>query len=224
MIRLANVSVTYPLGDSECRALQNVDLTIPDGQFVSIIGRSGSGKSTFLRIASGLETPTAGQVFYDDICISNLSSVELSQHRSRKVGFVFQHFMLEPEYDVFFNLELPLMITGVDHKLRKERICQYAEQLGIANKLGAKVKQLSGGERQRVCIARALMNDPPIIFADEPCGDLDGENANVVMQKLGALAAEGRTIVLVTHDMDAAKCADRMIHLRDGMVISDEST
>ena len=116
------------------------------------------------------------------------------------------------------------MIAEVDQQLRKERILHFAEQLGIAKKLEAKVKQLSGGERQRVCIARALINDAPIIFADEPCGNLDRENADIVMKTLSTLAVEGRTIVLVTHDMEAAKCADRIIHLRDGMVISDENT
>lgn len=224
MIRLENVSVIYPIGDSECRALQNLSISIPDGQFISIIGRSGSGKSTLLRIASGLETPTEGKVFYDNVCISDFTSAELSAHRSMKVGFIFQNFMLEPEYDVFFNLELPLMIARVDSKLREERIFTSAKLLGIESKLKVKVKLLSGGERQRVCIARALMNNPPIIFADEPCGSLDGENANTVMQKLRELATGGKTVILVTHDMEAAKCADRILHLRDGMVISDEST
>lgn len=222
MIRLEHISMDYPIGDSVCHALQDVSLTIPEGQFISIVGRSGSGKSTLLQIASGLAVPTAGKVYYQDTCISEFTKQRLAEHRSRTTGFIFQSFYLEPEYDVYTNVEIPLMIAGVPKAERAEQIKAQLERFGVAEKATVKAKKLSGGERQRVCIARALMNHPNVIFADEPCGNLDGENAENVMRILKQLADEGKTVVLVTHDMEAAAQTQRIVRLQNGRLISDE--
>ena len=222
MIRLENISMEYPIGDSVCHALQDISLSIPDGQFVSIVGRSGSGKSTLLQIASGLAVPTHGKVYYQDTCISEFSKSRLAEHRNQTTGYIFQSFCLEPEYDVYTNVEIPLMIAGVPQTERAEKIFAQLERFGIREKAKVKAKKLSGGERQRVCIARALINHPSIIFADEPCGNLDGENADHVMNILQELSQEGKTVVLVTHDMEAAARTQRIIRLQDGRMISDE--
>jgi len=222
MIRLEHISMDYPIGDSVCHALQDLSLSIPDGQFVSVVGRSGSGKSTLLQIASGLAVPTQGKVYYQDTCISDYTKDQLAEHRNRTTGFIFQSFYLEPEYDVFTNVEIPLMIAGISKEERKGRVTAQLERFGVGEKASVKAKKLSGGERQRVCIARALINEPGIVFADEPCGNLDGENAENVMNILKQLSDEGKTVVLVTHDMEAAARAQRIIRLQDGRMISDE--
>lgn len=222
MIRLEHISMDYPIGDSVCHALQDLSLSIPDGQFVSVVGRSGSGKSTLLQIASGLTVPTQGKVYYQDTCISDYTKDQLAGHRNRTTGFIFQSFYLEPEYDVFTNVEIPLMIAGISKEERKGRVTAQLERFGVGEKASVKAKKLSGGERQRVCIARALINEPRVVFADEPCGNLDGENAENVMNILKQLSDEGKTVVLVTHDMEAAARAQRIIRLQDGRMISDE--
>lgn len=196
MITLEHIDMDYPIGDSVCSALKDVCLTVPDGQFISIIGRSGSGKSTLLQIASGLAVPTRGKVLYGDTCISDFSREQLAEHRNRSVGFIFQTFFLEPEYDVYTNVAIPLMIAGVPKSERDAMISAQLERFEILEKAHVKTKKLSGGERQRVCIARALINQPQIIFADEPCGNLDGENAANVMKILKSLADEGKTVTL----------------------------
>ena len=223
MIKLEHINMDYPIGDSVCSALTDVSLTVPDGQFVSIIGRSGSGKSTLLQIASGLTVPTGGRVLYDDICISDFSKEQLAAHRNSRVGFIFQTFFLEPEYDVYTNVAVPLMIAGVPKSERDALISAQLERFEILDKSHVRTKKLSGGERQRVCIARALINRPQIIFADEPCGNLDGENAANVMRILKSLADEGKTVMLVTHDLEAAASAQRIVKLQDGRVVSDET-
>ena len=222
MIRIEHISMDYPIGDSVCHALQDVSVAIPDGQFISIVGRSGSGKTTLLQIASGLAVPTEGKVYYQDTCISDFSKSLLAEHRSKTIGFIFQSFYLEPEYDVNTNIEIPLMIAGVPKAERATKINAQLERFGIKAKANVKTKKLSGGERQRVCIARALINEPSVIFAVEPCGNLDGENAENVMNILGQLAEEGKTVVLVTHDMEAASRTQRIVRLQNGRLISDE--
>lgn len=223
MIDFSDVRKTYSYGSQECEALRGVSIHIANGEFVSIVGRSGSGKSTFLHIAAGLDSATHGVVRIDGVDISLLSADQLSEHRNKKNGFVFQAFYLEPAYTVFDNIAMPLLIAGVARRDRKQIVNSIADKVGISHKLSSLSSKLSGGEKQRVAIARALVNNPPILFADEPCGNLDTANSEAIMNLLKCLAEEGKTVVLVTHNLEDAKTADRIITLRDGLVVSDEA-
>jgi len=223
MIEFSDVRKTYSSGTEECEALKGVSIHIAKGEFVSIVGRSGSGKSTLLHIAAGLDSATQGVVRIDGADLSGLSADQLSEHRNKKNGFVFQSYYLEPAYTVFDNIAMPLLIAGVPKRYRKQIVESVAEKAGISHKLMSLSSKLSGGEKQRVAIARALVNDPPILFADEPCGNLDTANSEVIMNLLKFLAKEGKTVVLVTHNLEDAKTADRIITLRDGLVVSDEA-
>lgn len=223
MIEFSNVRKTYSYGSQGCEALKGVSIHIAKGEFVSIVGRSGSGKSTLLHIAAGLDSATQGVVRIDGVNLSELSADQLSGHRNKKNGFVFQSYYLEPAYTVFDNIAMPLLIAGVPKRDRKQIVESVAEKAGISHKLLSLSSKLSGGEKQRAAIARALVNDPPILFADEPCGNLDTANSEAIMNLLKSLAREGKTVVLVTHNPEDAKTADRIIALRDGLVVSDEA-
>lgn len=223
MIQLTDVIKTYSYGAIKCEALKGVSIHIAKGEFVSIVGRSGSGKSTLMHIAAGLDSVTRGVVSVDGVDISRLSADKLSEHRNRKTGFVFQSYYLEPAYTVFDNIAMPLLIAGVPKRERKQIVESVADKAGISHKLLNLSSKLSGGEKQRVAIARALVNNPPVIFADEPCGNLDTTNSAAVMSLLRSLSCEGKTVVLVTHNLEDARTTDRIITLRDGMVASDET-
>lgn len=223
MIEFSNVRKIYSYGSQKCEALKGVSIHIAKGEFVSIVGRSGSGKSTLLHIAAGLDSATQGVVRIDGVNLSELSADQLSGHRNKKNGFVFQSYYLEPAYTVFDNIAMPLLIAGVPKRDRKQIVESVAEKAGISHKLLGLSSKLSGGEKQRAAIARAIVNDPPILFADEPCGNLDTANSEAIMNLLKSLAGEGKTVVLVTHNLDDAKTADRIIALRDGLVVSDEA-
>jgi putative ABC transport system ATP-binding protein len=218
-VQVVNLYKRYGEGPESTLALGGVSFAVAKGEFVTISGPSGSGKSTLLNQIGALDRPTSGQVFLDGIDISKLSSIELAKIRNRKLGFVFQDFYLIPRMSTLENVELPLAIEGVGAKPRRERAMALLERFGIASKAKQSPNNLSGGQRQRVAVARALANDPSIILADEPTGNLDSQNARLTMDFLGKLQEDfGKTLIVITHDLEVAKAAERTIMMRDGLV------
>ena len=222
LIELKNVSKVYKMEKVEVPALKGINMKIKRGEFVSVIGPSGSGKSTLLHIIGCLDRPTKGEVILDGIDVSKLSDNELSRIRARKIGFVFQFFNLYPTLTALENVELPMMIVEKDKSERKKRARELLKIVGLEKRAEHLPSQLSGGERQRVAIARALANDPPLILADEPTGNLDSKSGKEIVSLLDKLQEEeGKTIVMVTHMLDIAKFAERFIYLKDGKIIRD---
>lgn len=203
-------------------ALNGVSLCVEDGEFVAIVGKSGSGKSTLLNMIGTLDCVTSGSILLDGQNIADMNSKQLAEVRNQSIGFVLQRFNLEPEYTVFQNVELPLVISGSTKNA--QRVYAVFEQLDLTSKAKLKTKLLSGDEQQRAAIARAIINDPKLILADEPCGNLDTTNGNAVMSILQTLNAQGKTIILVTHDEEDAQKEQRIVTLSNGRVISDEKT
>lgn len=222
MIEVKNVTKAYPLVGEVFKALDDVSLTIPTGQMIAITGHSGSGKSTLLNLISGLDIPSSGDILVDGKDYRTMNDKELSLFRSEHIGFIFQQFYLEPEYSVYENVVLPLAITKCSNEEIAEKGFNMLKSLDMLEKSSQKVRYLSGGEQQKCCIGRALIKNPQIIFADEPCGNLDSVNGKMVMDILVNLKKQGKTIVLVTHNMNDALMADRMITMKDGKVIKDE--
>lgn len=222
MIEVKNVTKAYPLVGEVFKALDDVSLTIPTGQMIAITGHSGSGKSTLLNLISGLDIPSSGDILVDGKDYRTMNDKELSLFRSEHIGFIFQQFYLEPEYSVYENVVLPLAITKCSNEEIAEKGFNMLKSLDMLEKSSQKVRYLSGGEQQKCCIGRALIKNPQIIFADEPCGNLDSVNGKMVMDILVDLKKQGKTIVLVTHNMNDALMADRMITMKDGKVIKDE--
>jgi putative ABC transport system ATP-binding protein len=218
LVELRNVSKIYRLGDEEIRALDDVTLDIEEGEFISIIGPSGSGKSTLMHILGCLDSPSRGTICLDGTMIERASSRELAAIRNRKIGFVFQFFNLLPKLSVVQNVELPMIYSGITGRERRERAMAALETVGIANRAKHRPSQLSGGQQQRAAIARALVNRPRIIFADEPTGNLDSHTGDAILQLFRNLSREGRTIVLVTHDPEIAAVTPRRIEIRDGKI------
>lgn len=219
MIRLKNISKRYLLGEVITNALNNVSLTIADGEFAAIMGTSGSGKSTLLNIIGCMDVPTSGEYHLDDRLVSELKSKELSEIRNKKISFVFQNFALMEKYTAYENIELPLINGRVPAKKRQTKVREAASRLGIEDQLRKLPKQMSGGQQQRVAIARALASGAEIILADEPTGALDKKTGAEVMEILKELNSEGKTIVIVTHDPIIAERADRIITISDGRII-----
>lgn len=219
MIKLQNVSKVYGEGDSAVHALKNVTLDIPDSKLVSIIGKSGSGKSTLINLIGALDTPTEGEISNDDFSLTRLTNDELAEYRNKNIGFIFQSFYLEPYFTVMENVEMPLLIAGVDKKVRREKAQGLIDKFGLSDKTDKKANQLSGGQKQRTSIARALIHEPKLILADEPTGSLDNKNGEEVIAALREISAEGRTVILVTHNIEDAKKADYIIELADGEVV-----
>lgn len=217
-IELENVDKKYHLGDTIVEALKNVDVEIKEGDFVAIMGPSGSGKSTLMNMIGALDVPTSGEVSVDDTDISTLSEDELAVLRSKKVGFVFQQFNLIPSMNATENVALPMLFRGKSKSERTERARNILEKVGLGDRLTHMPSELSGGQRQRVSIARALANDPDIILADEPTGNLDTETGEKIMDLLTELNDEGKTIIMVTHDESDANYANRIINIVDGKV------
>jgi putative ABC transport system ATP-binding protein len=218
LLELRNVSKVYRLGGEEIRALDDVTLDIDEGQFISIIGPSGSGKSTLMHILGCLDTPTSGTIRLDGMMIQDASSRALAQIRNRKIGFVFQFFNLLPKLNVLQNVELPMIYSGLPARQRRERALTALRMVEMENRAKHRPSQLSGGQQQRAAIARALVNDPKIIFADEPTGNLDSHTGELILQLFSRLSREGRTIILVTHDPEIAAVTPRRIEIRDGRV------
>ena len=222
LVELNCVTKLYRLGETEIHALDAVDLRIGSGEFLSIIGPSGSGKSTLMHLLGCLDTPTTGSLPLDGEEISRLSATRLAEVRCRKIGFVFQFFNLLPRLNVAQNVELPMLYAGIRQRDRRERVLRALEQVGLAERAHHRPSQLSGGQAQRAAIARALVNDPKIIFADEPTGNLDTKTGESILQILRDLHAQGRTIALVTHDPAISRQASRIIELRDGKIVNDQ--
>jgi len=223
MIELANVTRTYKMGSEEIHALDHVDLTIADGEFVAVTGPSGSGKSTLLHVIGGLDTPTAGSVIVDGQDLAQANDRELARFRNRRIGFVFQTFNLQPTYTAVENVALPLVFAGVLPRDRQERARDALATVGLAERLRHRPAEMSGGERQRVAIARALVTEPAYILADEPTGNLDTATGRDIVALLDRLHHErALTVLLVTHDRDMAALAARQIALRDGRIVVQE--
>lgn len=224
MIECKNLKKIYTNGDVETAALNDVTFSIEKGEFVSIIGPSGSGKSTLMHILGALDVPTSGTYFLDGKEVSKLSDDELSDLRRDKIGFVFQSFNLLPRTTVLRNVMLPLLYSGLSQAERESRAHECLKYAGMEeSKFMNLSNQLSGGQMQRVAIARALINNPAIILADEPTGNLDTKTSRLVMSALQELNKKGHTIILITHEMDVADYANRIIHIRDGMIEKDEA-
>lgn len=221
MIKFINVKKEYDKSPYHFTALKDINLTINDNEFIAITGRSGSGKSTMLNLIATIDSPTTGEIWVNNKQISEFKMKEREIYRNKEIGFVFQFFYLEPTYTVYENVEIPLLIAKVDKKTRNKKILLCLEKVNMLEKIHSLSKNLSGGEKQRVSIARALINDSPIILADEPCGNLDYENGQNIMRILRNLTNEGKTIILVTHNLEDSKLTDRCIILKDGMIISD---
>lgn len=222
MIKAVKLRKVYNTGDHSLNALDGVSFDIEDGSFVAIVGRSGSGKSTLLHILGTLDFPNKGKVFVNDVDITNMSPREQANYRNRQLGFVFQSFYLEPSYTVCKNIEIPLVIGNQPKISRRDIVLDNLKLVGLEHKIDMLVNNLSGGEKQRVAIARALVNKPSIILADEPCGNLDTTNAQNIISILRSLANNGITVILVTHNLEDARSADRIITLEDGKIINDE--
>ena len=217
MIELKNVDKIYGNGESAVHALKNVNVTIEDGKFTAILGKSGSGKSTLMNIIGALDSPTGGEVFADGKNLTKMSQNELAEYRNKTTGFVFQSFYLEPTFTVLDNVAMPLIIAGEDRKSREKKATDILIKLGLEDKIMKKANELSGGQKQRVSIARALVHDPDIVLADEPTGNLDSQNGAEVMALLRQICDMGKSVVLVTHNMEDAKNADNLILMKDGV-------
>src|SRR5712671_5926373 len=220
LVELRNVSKIYYLGGEEIRALDDVTLDIETGEFISIIGPSGSGKSTLMHILGCLDSPSKGTIKLDGVMIHDASARQLAGIRNRKIGFVFQFFNLLPKLNVLQNVELPMIYSGISTKERRARALAALEAADLANRAKHRPSQLSGGQQQRAAIARALVNNPRIVFADEPTGNLDSQTGEAILQLFRKLSQEGRTIVLVTHDPEIAAVTPRRIEIRDGKIAS----
>jgi len=220
-IRCESLFKTYNQGNpNECTALKSIDLTISQGEYVSIIGPSGSGKSTLLNLISCLDSPTRGEVYISGMGIGTLSGFEKARLRRERLGFVFQQFNLIPNMTSFENIELPMRFMGESHGERKRKVGQLLSMVGLEDKGNNRPTQLSGGQQQRVAVARALANDPGIILADEPTGNLDSKTGNKIMDLLvGLNKEENKTLIVVTHDFKLAKKAHRVIKLQDGKIV-----
>ena len=221
LIELDHVSKSYASGETEVRALDDVSLAIPAGQFVAVMGASGSGKSTLMNVIGCLDRPTRGTYRLDGREIGDLPRNELARIRNEMLGFVFQSFNLLPRTSARENVELPLLYSGIPARERARRALAALDRVGLADRAGHTPGQLSGGQQQRAAIARALVNDPKLILADEPTGQLDSRASMDLMRLMQELVHGGITIVLVTHEPDIGRCAERVITMRDGKVISD---
>ncbi|MDD5646271.1 MAG: ABC transporter ATP-binding protein [Candidatus Bipolaricaulis sp.] len=222
LLDLQGVTKDYPLGSTVVNALRGLDLSIEKGEIVAIMGPSGSGKSTLMHILGALDTPTEGEARLEGQDLRGMDEDALVTLRGKKVGFVFQTFNLIPTLSAQRNVELPMTFQGVRKNARAQRARVLLEKVGLGDRAAHRPNELSGGERQRVAIARALANDPEIILADEPTGNLDSETGATILELLRKLSAdEGKTLILITHDPDAAAIADRIVRLRDGRVVEE---
>lgn len=223
VIRIENLTRFYTIGEETVRALNGINLTIHKNEYVALMGPSGSGKSTLMNIIGCLDTPTSGEYFLNGPNVAQLSDSELAAIRNKEIGFVFQTFNLLPRLTALQNVALPLVYAGIPEAERLKKAKEVLEQVGLGNRMTHKPNELSGGQRQRVAVARALVNHPSIILADEPTGNLDTKTSEEIMQLFDIIHQAGNTIVLVTHEEDIALRAKRVVRMRDGIVESDQS-
>ena len=221
LLELRDIHKTYHLGGETIRALDGVSLDIGSGEFISIIGPSGSGKSTLMHILGCLDTPTSGAINLDGMMIHDASPRQLAVIRNKKIGFVFQFFNLLPKLTVRQNVELPMIYSGLSSKERRERAMDSLKSVNMEDRSKHRPSQLSGGQQQRAAIARALVNDPRIIFADEPTGNLDSNTGELILGMFDKLHKDGRTVMLVTHDPEIASVTPRRIEIRDGKIANE---
>lgn len=222
LVELQGVTKIYRLGEVEVPALRGVDLTVFPGDFLALMGPSGSGKSTLLHVLGLLDRPTAGRVLWEGADVTRLNGGRLAELRGRRIGFVFQMFNLVPNLTALENVELPLVFLGVPWRERRRRAQEILERLGLGDRLRHRPNQLSGGQQQRVALARALVTDPALLIADEPTGNLDSATGREILALFSALNGQGRTIVLATHDPEAAAVAKARLRLRDGQIVGAE--
>lgn len=222
LINIQNLKKNYQTELIEVAALRGVNLQVEKNEFVAIMGPSGSGKSTLMNILGCLDVPSEGQYLFNSVDITRLNDDELSAIRNKHIGFIFQSFNLLPRLNALHNVELPLMYAGVDKNIRHGLAKAALEKVGLADRMHHKPSELSGGQRQRVSIARALVNNPGIILADEPTGALDSVSSTEIMEIFKDLHREGNTILLITHEHDVAAYGSRIIHIKDGMITSDQ--
>jgi putative ABC transport system ATP-binding protein len=221
VITLEGITKLYRTGEVEVAALKGISLHIPEGEFIAIMGPSGSGKSTLMNLIGCLDQPSSGRYILDGYDVSALTDDQLAWIRNRKIGFVFQSYNLIPRASAMHNVEMPLIYAG-DNQQRRERAIAALESVGLLERASHLPSELSGGQQQRVAVARALVTDPAILLADEPTGNLDSESSLEIMKLLRELNQQGRTIVLITHEPDIAAFAQRVVRLRDGVIVSDE--
>ncbi len=221
LIEFQDVSKVYEMGDSIVRAANHISMQIQRGEFVAIVGQSGSGKSTCMNIIGCLDVPTSGTYLLDDRDVGSLDKNQLAEIRNKMLGFIFQQYNLLPKLTLLENVEVPMMYAGVPRNERRERARVALEMVGLESKINHRPAQLSGGQQQRVSIARALVGEPPVLLADEPTGALDSRTGREVLSLLQKLHAAGKTVVLITHDNSIAVQAQRIIRLEDGQVIYD---
>jgi putative ABC transport system ATP-binding protein len=218
LIRLQNISRSYVLGDQLVQALRQVDLEIERGAYIALMGPSGSGKSTLMNIIGCLDTPSSGTYFLNNKEVSGMKDDELSSIRNQEIGFIFQTFNLLPRLTAQENVALPLVYAGISKKARMERAAQALVDVGLADRMHHKPNELSGGQRQRVAVARALVNNPSILLADEPTGNLDSATSKEIMALFRQIHEKGNTIILVTHEEDIANQAKTVLRMRDGFI------
>lgn len=221
MIKLTNLTKTYKNGENEVEALKKLNLTVRKGEFIAIMGPSGSGKSTLMNILGCLDRASSGEYFLDDTLVSSLNKQQLAKIRNKKIGFVFQSFNLLPRMNALRNVEIPMIYAGVKPKEREIVAMKALEKVGLKERWNHKSNEMSGGQRQRVAIARALVNKPPLILADEPTGNLDSKSGEEIMNIFTNLHKQGRTIILVTHEDEIARYAQRILTFRDGVKVKE---
>jgi putative ABC transport system ATP-binding protein len=224
MIALTDITKVYQMGTQAVHALRGLSLTIEEGESVAIMGPSGSGKSTLMNILGCLDQPSSGSYRLDGQDVARLSDDQLARVRNKRIGFVFQQFNLLPRTSALKQVELPLIYSGINGRQRRQQAQAALEAVGLGDRLDHRPDELSGGQQQRVAIARALVNEPNILMADEPTGNLDSQSGREILHIIEGLHARGITVIMVTHDPTVAACAHRILHIHDGQVVTDEQT
>jgi putative ABC transport system ATP-binding protein len=222
LIETRNIWKTYEMGAVKVHALRGISISIEKNEYIAIMGPSGSGKSTLMNLVGCLDTPSQGEYYFNNTLVSKMEDDELARIRNREIGFVFQTFNLMPRATAYHNVELPLIYNALPKDRRRELVLKAMKAVDLTDRMSHKPNELSGGQRQRVAIARALVNEPSLILADEPTGNLDSKTGHEIMQVISSLHQMGNTIIIVTHEREIATYADRILYIRDGLIEKDE--